>query len=203
MFGVLFATIVSFLIPAERGFFHSTGIYLVRVEAVKVPDHPKLLGDNTLRVTEVLIGPESLGQTVSTYKFFTPSGERDFLGGSQYSGKYPHFAYPMPKGQSRYWWAAPDAGGWKTADFRKVSVVVPTSVSEMLLKADLKPGSKEATLQKDLADTLVRLESRRSRIEQLTELRQMQNSKNEFVIIVADRMLKNLMTPPKTNPKPK
>lgn len=204
MLYVILATVASLAVPQERGLFEAAGLYLFRVAAVKVPDDVKLLGNTTFRAEEVVIGPAHFRNTVCVYEFFTPSTELHAVGGARYSGKYPDFAFPAPKGQSRYWWGTPDGPDkWKTADFRKVVKLMPTQISEFLLKADFKPSSKEATQQKDLADALVRLECKQTRIEQIVLLRELKDSENKYVSLTAERTLKNLFTPAKKTPSEK
>jgi hypothetical protein len=182
----------------EGGLFKLEGIYLMRVSALEVPDHPKLFGNSTLRVDEVLIGPNRLKGSTAIYKFFTPSGELDGGGGARYSGEYPHFASPAPRGRSRYWWgSAQGAVGWKTSDFRKVTAFLPTQASELLLRADLKGDSKEAADQKELVEAIVKLESKRSRLLQIVFLKEIQKSRNQAVYLTADRILDKLTRPPK------
>src|SRR5262249_37708883 len=153
------------------------------VTATIVPDHPRLFGDTVLRVDDLLIGPARLKGTTSSYKFVRPSGELDVTSGP---GHYPDFAYPTPKGESRFWWATADKRRpWKTADFVKLLKCMPTQVSEALLKAGLDPDGAEARAQADLVGALVRLEAKRTRIEQITVLQEMQGSRRKLVSLTA------------------
>jgi hypothetical protein len=197
MWPLLLAALHPLVAPADKGLFESAGLYLVRVTAVEVPDHPKLYGPTKLRIDEVLIGPQKLKGAAATYKFFTPAANVHFGGGARYSGKYPDFAYPTPKGQSRYWWAspAPKGHGWVTANFQKLGRFLPPPGPELLLKADLKPGSKEAAQQDELIKAVVRLESKRTLIEQIAVLREMQRSPTVAVYSAADRILERLPSP--------
>jgi hypothetical protein len=175
--------------------FESHGLYFVRVTAVEVPNHPKLYGDTKLRVDEVLIGPARLKGESATYRFFTPIGELHAVSGSRYAGRYPHFAYPVAKGQSRYWWATTDGkDGWKTANFQRLAQLLPAPCPELLLKADLKPDSQQAADQAELVKTLVRLEGKRTWIEQVAAVRDMQASRVKPVYLTGDRMLRFMST---------
>ena len=40
----MFAVLHPLVAPADKGLFEAAGLYLVRVTAVEVPDHPKLYG---------------------------------------------------------------------------------------------------------------------------------------------------------------
>ena len=128
-----------------------------------------LFGQTSLRVDDVLIGPGRLKDTVAVYNFFRPRNEINFGGGCRYSGKYPDFAYPSPKGTGRYWWAGPErkGDGWVTPDYHKVEKYVPMDVADLLLKFDLKAGSPEAKAQAELVEALVVLNGQRSRLGQL------------------------------------
>lgn len=77
MFQIIFAVFCAFTTPADHGLFEAAGLYLLKVTAVKVPDHAKLLGETTFRADEVLIGPEKIKGKEAKYKFFTPSSELD------------------------------------------------------------------------------------------------------------------------------
>lgn len=204
MLEILLGPLLALTARVDHGLLETAGLYLLKVTAVKVPAGPKSLGDSTLRADEVIVGPRGLKGSVAVYDFFKPRGELRETMGSRYSGKYPDFAYPAPKGQTRYWWATKHgADGWKTANFHTVVKFIPTQVSEFLLKADFKVESKEATQQQDLADALVRLESKRTRIEQIILLRELQQSENKYVSLTAERTLKNLFIPPKKTPSEK
>jgi hypothetical protein len=195
---LLFAALQPFLSPAAPGLFEAANLYLVRVTAVKVPDHPKLYGDTTLRVDEVLIGPKEFKGATASYGFFVPSGELRYTGGSQYSGRYPDFAYPAPQGARRYWWASPDRkGGWRTANFQTLAQYLPTAAAKVLLKADLKPDSPEAADQSGLVEALVRLDAARAPAARLAVLQALQASDNNLVRLLADRTLETLAAPPK------
>jgi hypothetical protein len=184
--------------PAEHGLFETKRLYLVRVTATEVPNHPKLYGDTRLRIDEVLIGPKRLKGTAATYKFFAPRNELTNPFGHRYAGDYPDFAYPAPQGQSRFWWASPDGDrSWKTANFRSLAKYLPPPGPELLLKADLKAGSKQATEQTELVEALVKLEGRRTWLGQVLLLREFQGSKNVAVYSAADRILKVVTTPSK------
>lgn len=195
----LLAALHPFITPTSKGLFEEAELYLVRLTAVEVPDHPKLYGPTRLRIDEVLIGPQQFRGRTAVYKFFTPAGKLTVGGGHRYSGKYPDFAYPTPKGHSRYWWAAPagTGGEWVTANFQKVAHYLPPPGPELLLKADLKPGTEEAAQQEDLVKALVRLESKRTLIEQVAVLRELQQSRTVAVYSAADRILDVLSRPPK------
>ena len=170
--------------------------------AVEVPDHPKLYGDTRLRIDEVLIGPKALKGTAITYKFFAPRGELTTPFGHRYSGLYPDFAYPVPKGQSRYWWASPSSDRpWKTANFMTLARYLPPPGPELLLKADLKPGSKKADEQVELVTALVKLEGKRTWVGQVLVLRELQGSKNVAVYSAADSIREILTSPPKDKKK--
>jgi len=199
MLALLFAALHPFVIPAEHGLFGSAGLYLVRVTAVEVPNHPKLYGPTRLRIDEVLIGPQRLKGSTATYEFFQPKKELHATMGASYSGEYPDFAYPAPKGQSRYWWASPDrtGDGWTTANFFRVHRFVPARCTELLLKADLKPDSEEAADRAELIKALLRLESKRTLVEQIAVVRELQRSGVVPVYSLGDRALKGLTTPPR------
>jgi hypothetical protein len=203
MLQLALAVLAPYTTPAEHGPFQSAGLYLVRVTAVEVPDNGKLLGNTTLRVDRVLIGPDRLKGQTSVYEFFTPVGELPAgTIGVQYSGRYPDFAYPTAKNRSRLWWAAPAGkGGWTTANFQKLARFLPPPDPELLLKADLKPDSKEAAQQKELVELIVRLEAKRTLIEQIAFLRELQGSESKPVYLMADRILKNLFVAPKRERK--
>ena len=202
MLPLLFAVLQLFTAPADRGLFETAGLYLVRVTAVEVPDHPRLLGKNKLRLDEIVIGPAALKGTTSVYEFFRPSGELRRPSGGRYSGYYPHFAYPAPKGQLRYWWAESDgAGGWKTADSARWANSSDPGL-ETLLKADLKPDSPEAKAQAELVAALIQLEAKRTRLDQFAYLRELQDSKTKPVYLMADRIVNTLTAPPRPRPSP-
>jgi hypothetical protein len=74
---------------------------------------------------------------------------------------------------------------------------VPVRYTELLLKADLKPDSQEAADRAELVKDLVRLESKRTLIEQLAVVRELQKSETAAVYSTADHLLKALTTPPK------
>jgi hypothetical protein len=203
MLFILLTAIDPLVAPAKEGLFEAGRLWLVRVTPVQVPDHPRLFGNTTLRVDEVLIGPGRLKDTGAIYNFFRPKNEINFGGGPRYSGKYPDFAYPSPKGTSRYWWAGPErkGDGWATPDYRKVQKYVPMDVAELLLNFDLRANSPEQRAQADLVDSLVRLNNQRSRIGQLAILADMKESKNRYLAAVAEKTLKTLYPPDKENAK--
>jgi len=103
MMNSLLALLLQLNSPTMHGLFGTAGLYLIRVTAVEVPNESKLLGDTKFRIDEVLIGPRQLKGKFATYKFFKPRGDMGATMGNRYSGKYPDFAYPTPKSQSRYW----------------------------------------------------------------------------------------------------
>lgn len=200
MISTALGALLVFVGPADRGPFEAAGLYLVRVTAVEVPDHQRLFGRTRMRVDEVLTGPRKIKNNDFWYEFFAPRYERGAKNGFQYSGYYPDFAYPAPKGQSRIWIVTDDvrgAGSVTTADFRKVAKYLPTRVAETLLKAELKPDTPEAQDRAELAAVLVNLESKKSRLDQFTLLRQLQDSKTNVVQATASRMINTLTTSPK------
>lgn len=200
---VLLAAIGPLAAPAKEGLFAAEGLWLVRVTPAHVPDHPRLFGDTTLRVDEVLIGPGRLKDTVAVYNFFRPKNEISFGGGPRYSGKYPDFAYPAPKGAGRYWWAGPErkGDGWATPDYHKVQKYVPMDVADLLLKFDLKPGGPEAITQAELVGALVRLNDQRTRLGQFALLADMKESRNRYVAAVAEKTFQTVFLPPKKKTK--
>ncbi len=201
MVGFVLAVLQSVIASAEIGPFTTADLYLVRVTAVKVPDHPRLFGETELRIDEVLIGPGKLKGTTAKYRFVRPSGELRRPTGGRYSAYYPHFAYPAAKGQSRYWWAESDgAGGWRTADFGKVGQFLPSQVSDTLLKADLKPDDPEAEAQTELVKALVELEGKRTRLARFAYLRELRDSKTKAVYLMADRTFETLLARPPAFP---
>lgn len=194
MWTTLFAALGPLVTPLPAGLFEAEGLWLVRATAVHVPDHPRLFGDTTLRVDAVLLGPDRLRGTVAVYHFFTPRLEVARGGGARYSGIYPDFAYPAPKGAARYWWARPDrkGDGWTTANFQKLQRYVPSHVSDLLLKFDLKADSPEGQAQAEVVEAVVRLNGQRTRLGQLALLADMKGSRNRYVTAVAEKTLKTL-----------